>query len=801
MFKNIGFDKYNKIRKILLAGAEEAREEVYRDSKGIATIGIGINIQSFDIWIKLILFYKFDLVKNIDDIPLKRFDGKETLKLVIKDTSSAKFKEYETLINKIAKDIQEKVKTDIETSSLNTILATHIKNYTKKTKELQNIKKDSKNNNAGQNNNKPHNSKQSKTNTESQQITERLTHDDVKIDHTDSNNPKYPTFTLTKEQAEELFDIMAINYEAITLSSLNRLNINIFNKIREAKKEDKEYYREFVPFMSATYQAPNVIKDNSLLSNTFQYKSRFLIWAIIRYSLESDARRQILQSAIFNFNNTKHKEFGNNNTISLDNENDEDKFETFKDIFKVLNLRDKIGNKKQSYLEWLEGKDSKIKLSIGNEKVHAALVIKDEYNIRNAKKYQNSPNYNIYRSGYINPNELKPLVDILNPYVEFLDSLIPQAKFERQQGFQTIKLKDANNKERNSKVRFKLKNIFFINRYNQIKAQESINTINYSNNAKQENILIILDELNTPLRFKQPNNTFLYILTTHSNTIDCSLLNNPLKDCIKANDKCELYLYDKQDDDIPKVISLSTNELILQEHNNRLIARQGDYSFEYISNNLYINKDEARLLALNNYRSYIQAIHSNDINNPNSSYILQTILEKDIPYSTLGIQLQSPKPLDTFSNNGNFELRIHNINLKYIESQSKGHITKDAPLYCYVAESKQNHTAKLDDNTISIYINIDNIESHIKRDTNDNLMPILPKYIYLSFIPFFSNYESNNTSSQKISLLAEDLERGYKDIGFKIPLNPIQDSRFFKELGMREDNKHKESGIKARDKL
>ncbi|WP_245945890.1 hypothetical protein, partial [Helicobacter didelphidarum] len=32
-------------------------------------------------------------------------------------------------------------------------------------------------------------------------------------------------------------------------------------------------------------------------------------------------------------------------------------------------------------------------------------------------------------------------------------------------------------------------------------------------------------------------------------------------------------------------------------------------------------------------------------------------------------------------------------------------------------------------------------------------------------------------------------------------LNPIQDSRFFKELGMREDNKHKESGIKARDKL
>lgn len=47
-----------------------------------------------------------------------------------------------------------------------------------------------------------------------------------------------------------------------------------------------------------------------------------------------------------------------------------------------------------------------------------------------------------------------------------------------------------------------------------------------------------------------------------------------------------------------------------------------------------------------------------------SIYTLQTILQKDKAYSTLGIELKSPKMIDTYNNNGNFSIKLTNINLQ-----------------------------------------------------------------------------------------------------------------------------------------
>ncbi|TLD85416.1 hypothetical protein, partial [Helicobacter sp. MIT 05-5294] len=75
-----------------------------------------------------------------------------------------------------------------------------------------------------------------------------------------------------------------------------------------------------------------------------------------------------------------------------------------------------------------------------------------------------------------------------------------------------------------------------------------------------------------------------------------------------------------------------------------------------------------------------------------STYTLQTILQKDKAYSTLGIELKSPKAIETYNNNGNFSIKLTNINLQ---------------------------------------------------DT---------KLLFLSFIPFKDNDEANNTKAQKIQI-------------------------------------------------
>lgn len=66
---------------------------------------------------------------------------------------------------------------------------------------------------------------------------------------------------------------MVINYEISTLNSLKSQDINNFNKITE-KGDKKEYYKEFIPFVSAVYQAPRIITQNKLLQKAFlTYKS------------------------------------------------------------------------------------------------------------------------------------------------------------------------------------------------------------------------------------------------------------------------------------------------------------------------------------------------------------------------------------------------------------------------------------------------------------------------------------------------------------------------------------------------
>lgn len=116
----ISFEEYDKIRKILLISIEQSKKEIYKDIKGVYTIGIGINIGRFGgLWIKLILYYLFDLTKKIDEIPFKRFDN--NFKDIIKDTHSYKYKEYQDLINNISNTIFQAIKADTPTATLNQI--------------------------------------------------------------------------------------------------------------------------------------------------------------------------------------------------------------------------------------------------------------------------------------------------------------------------------------------------------------------------------------------------------------------------------------------------------------------------------------------------------------------------------------------------------------------------------------------------------------------------------------------------------------------------------------------------------
>ena len=48
-FNELTEKEYNTLRQEILSAIEGSRNEVYRDSKGMATIGIGLNLRNDDI--------------------------------------------------------------------------------------------------------------------------------------------------------------------------------------------------------------------------------------------------------------------------------------------------------------------------------------------------------------------------------------------------------------------------------------------------------------------------------------------------------------------------------------------------------------------------------------------------------------------------------------------------------------------------------------------------------------------------------------------------------------------------------
>ena len=172
-------------------------------------------------------------------------------------------------------------------------------------------------------------------------------------------------------------------------------------------------------------------------------------------------------------------------------------------------------------------------------------------------------------------------------------------------------------------------------------------------------------------------------------------------------------------------------------------------------------------------------------------YILKTTLEPNQIYSCFGIKIKVKEQVDTFSNKGNFSIHINNINLKALKSQSHNTITKDTPLFCYVKESNQTHIVKLQDSTTSINIQLNN---KLQKDLKGNLIPIIPKLIFLSFIPFKDSKEANNSPSQKISLTADDINKNYINVDFKIPLKYLGEWQNIKthKLQQTQSNKSKE---------
>ena len=150
----------------------------------------------------------------------------------------------------------------------------------------------------------------------------------------------------------------------------------------------------------------------------------------------------------------------------------------------------------------------------------------------------------------------------------------------------------------------------------------------------------------------------------------------------------------------------------------------------------------------------------------NNPYTLHTTLKPNRIYSCFGIKLKVKGQVDTFSNSGNFSIHINNINLQKLESANKG-ITKDTPIFCYVQDSKQTHIAKLQDKTTTMKIQLD---TNLPKDSNGNLIPIIPKLIFLSFVPFRDSKEANNSPSQKIALTSDDINKGYYNVDFMILL-------------------------------
>ena len=595
-FTELDFSEYNKIRKLLLVGSEENKDKVYRDSKNIATIGIGINIGQLELkglWLRLILYYLFDLVKSVDDIEFVRFDSLDSLKNVIKDTQSYKYKEFQTFIATLANTILNTLQTDIKTSTINTNIQDLIKDYLNHTKTLT-----------------------------IEQRQRRLTELDLKVTKNNKGESQYIEFKLKKEQAEALFDIMAINYEAKALEHFNnRIFTNKkqfyhFNKIKEKDKNNRKYYKEFIPFVSATYQSPNIIKNNDLITKkAFEFQSRFLLWAIIRYKLDGDIRRRILQSAIFNFNNKKDKEI----------ETDDEKFNTCISIFKTLNLLN-ISHKKQTYLEYFE-KIEKTKVKINKDKYQTISdFIKEEANAyKNSSllKYKTNPNYAIYRSTYINPSELKPLKDILNPYAQYLDSLIPQAHFENSADFTRFALestqsttKSANKDFTQAKqYRFKLHNIYFIDNtnYNEVRAalQSRANQTdtNPKNSTPKQNILIIITEtLQEQICLTKPKDCYLFVVCAKGNEIDCSFCNDVLLDSTPQNDECELFMLEGLESNKPKITPLHSNNAIelISDSKDRFSGKQDTFTYNMDKHNcLCITQNDEVIIRLANYRFFI----------------------------------------------------------------------------------------------------------------------------------------------------------------------------------------------------
>lgn len=775
-FKPISFEEYKNIEFMLLKSVEglKLEKEVYRDSSGIATIGIGINLggkKLKGLWIRLVLYYLFGLTKDPKEIH-SAFNSLQTLKNVIKDTQSYKYKEYKNLIDKIAERIFTTLQTDIRTSALNSIIKEEIDSYLKTTQALS-----------------------------LEQRQQRLNESDLKRDSSDSKNPKYLEFRLSQEQAEELFSIMIIDYEWTTLRLLNQKDIHIFNQFKEQDSNNKQCYQEFIPFVSATYQSRNPILQNHLLQKALNvHQSRFLLWAIMRYTLGNDIRRRILQSLIFNFNGKSENEV----------ESNEEKWQTCISIFKVLNLfKESVNAKeqKQTYFDYFKKQEEIMSKAIQSEQ--------NALNIKNSKKYLNNSNYEIYHSNYINPNELQPLQNILNPYAQFLDSLIPNAEFESDSNFQCYKLtnidlkndhqsKDYQEQETNQESRFKLENIYMIDKSNYNEALRAIKDYPNASHTKENLLVIILDEVDIKSTIQKPNNAYLYLVSIKGNSLDCSFVNNPLQECIKENDKAQLYLYEEQERNQPKITSLATKELILkQEENEELSAKENHFAYGFdLLNHLKIKKEEEILLTLRNYHFLLKETNNhtnlNDTtqNNPNpnnslnttkdnsninqnsnnKAYTLNTTLQPNKSYSTLGIQLIVPKEQETFSNNGNFRIHLNAIPLSYIQTQTNHTITKDTPIFCYVQENKQNFITKLQENELTFNINI---ERKTTKDTQGKLELIQPKLIFLSFIPFKDNAQANHTNSQKIQLTSEDLKRGEITKDFKIPYAKLQDCEVF----------------------
>lgn len=279
---------------------------------------------------------------------------------------------------------------------------------------------------------------------------------------------------------------MAINYEAITLSHLNNKQIYCFDKI----KDKKEYYKEFASLMSASCQMPSVMAKNSIIAESFRYKSRFLLWACIRYTLGNDTRRRILQSAIFGFNDR------------LGKETKAEQISTCIDIFKVLNLKH---SSNQSYLKYFLTKD---------REMNFAKDILKEYNQRNIKNkkvdYLNNANYAIYRSGYINATELQALQNLLNPFINLFDDLIPKAKFEDSTKFERYKVAESS-----TASRFTPHNIYIIDKTNYNESLKAINSHKtQSQESTKENILVFISEkIDCKIRLQKPNNAYLYLVS------------------------------------------------------------------------------------------------------------------------------------------------------------------------------------------------------------------------------------------------------------------------------------------------